>query len=190
MLQESSDVSIGSPVLIVIIVVIGLYVVIGSCLLCWKFSSLDKVDKEIRSWFDRVPVYLPTSDLVLTEDSHARRVLIIPQLGADAEYTLPKCTKAGLWFRFSYTGAASTFDAIINTNNSGITFDGQVEWNNTTADGANTTTAPADVVAGTGVKLTLNVPESANLWIICTSSSKMHITGTTSSANTFIPAFT
>lgn len=129
MLQESSEVSFGNPVITVILAIIALYVVIGSCLLCWKFSSVDKFAQAIKDMVLRrdSAIVLPTTSTTLTEADHAHRTLTIPKMGAGVTYTLPK-PKKGLWFKFLYhsqAGAGASTGNLVIEAPAGAPYKGQ-----------------------------------------------------------------
>jgi len=160
MLQESSEVSIGSPVIIVIICCLGLNVVIGS-LACWKFSSTDKAIEKIQALLvPPPPVLLPLSDLTLTEEKHAFKLgrwLHLSSSASARTYTLPT-VKSGMKFCFMMREASA---GIINIT-AGDTVKGGVAWLDDDASLAASSGTVGDhlaYVAATNKKLVLTAPK-------------------------------
>lgn len=171
MLQESSEVSVASPAVLIILSIIALYILVGSCLASWKFSSIDNRIEGIKWPAIQDPVDLPDTNLQLTWKDHGNRVLVVPAGTGARTWTLPK-PKKGMYIRFVYGGSARTTNQHIIKTNPGIVLIGGI----TGSDGA-------DVAEKMNTITFTKTTDAMNLEVLGYSSTQWILTGTLDAAS-------
>ena len=140
-----------------------------------------------------VPVVLPAETTALTSKAtYQGRVLVVPEVASNANYTLPQPAAGGEWYKFIFgVNAASDAQDHEFTSTTAL-LRGTIMWNNTTAN--DNSDDSSDLAFNTSVhadnsndlKITLNTPEAYEINFLSLSSTVWYVSGWCASANVLV----